>query len=548
MKSVKVTIDNRDIEVRPETTILQAARELNLHIPTLCHLNGYELFTSCMLCVVLDSGSGRLIPACSASVSEGMRIVTVHPRVEEARKDALDFLLSEHIGDCEAPCQRACPAHMNIPLMIREIRENNLEQAIATVKDRIALPAVLGRICPAPCEKGCHRRAMDSPVSICSLKRYVADADLSRSFPFIPDLKSDSGRKVAVVGAGPAGLSAAYYLCRYGHGCHIYDRNPKPGGMLRYGVSRENLPESVLESEIDIISRMGVEFRMDRSLGGNLEWKELREEYDALVLATGTLETGYFEKTGIPLTSRGVEVNRGTFQTTVPGVFAGGNAVAESRLAIRAVAHGYSLAEAVDQFLSGLPVTGSGRRFQSTIGKVREEDVSGFIQEADGYPRVEPRAGFTGGFNGEEAVRESSRCFGCDCRKPESCKLREYAERYGADQRRFRFKERSGLEKIIQHDLVIYEPGKCIKCGLCVRIAEKAGERLGLTFIDRGFDVKVGIPFGESFSVGLEKVAGECVAACPTAALSWRDRTRKNDIRQSRENDRSDAGSWPIDP
>lgn len=528
MKTVKASIDKRDIDVQAGTTVLQAAQALNLHIPTLCHLNGYEQFTSCMVCVVLDAGSERLIPSCSAAVTEGMRIETDHPWVKEARKDALDFLLSEHVGDCEAPCHRACPAHMNIPLMIRQIEENRLEEAIATVKKDIALPAVLGRICPAPCEKGCHRRSLDNPVSICSLKRYAADVDLAKTSPYEPDLKPDSGHKVAVVGAGPAGLAAAHYLRRYGHACHIYDRNPKPGGMLRHGVPKEVLPEPVLEAEIELISGLGVEFRMGRTLGENLMWEELRETYDAVVLATGTIFPGLFEKMGLVLSSRGIEIDRRTFQTKIPGVFAGGNAVAQSRLAVRAVAHGQGMAGSVDQFLSKITVTGPERRFQSIVGKIREDDVGEFLKEADGRSRIEPKAGSSGGFSGDEAVKESSRCFGCDCRKPDSCKLRQYAEEYTADQRRFTFKERKGVQKIIQHELVIYEPGKCIKCGLCVRIAEKAGERLGLTFIGRGFDVRVEVPFGEPFSLGLEKVAGECIAACPTAALSWRDRNKRN--------------------
>jgi ferredoxin len=528
MKTVKAVINNRDIEVQTGTTVLQAARALNIRIPALCHLNGYKPFTSCMVCVVLDAGSDRLIPSCSAAVSEGMRIETDHPRVKEARKDALDFLLSEHVGDCEAPCHRACPAHMNIPLMIRQIEDNRLEEAIVTVKRDIALPAVLGRICPAPCEKGCHRRSLDSPVSICSLKRYVADADLARASPYKPDMKPDSGNKVAVVGAGPAGLAAAYYLRRYGHSCHVYDRNPKPGGMLRYGVPREDLPESVLEAEIELISGLGVEFRMGWTLGENLLWEELRDVYDAVVLATGTIFPGLFEKMGLVLSSRGLEIDRRTFQTIIPGVFAGGNAVAESRLAVRAVAHGQGMALSVNQFLSEKKVTGSGRRFQSTVGKIREDDVGELLKEADGRSRIEPKAGSSGGFTGDEAVKESSRCFGCDCRKPDSCRLRQYAEEYAADQRRFTFKERKRIQKIVQHELVIYEPGKCIKCGLCVRIAEKAGEKLGLTFVGRGFDVRVEVPFGEPFNLGLEKAAGECIAACPTAALSWRDRNRRN--------------------
>ncbi len=121
MRSVKIQINNKGITVPAGSTILDAAGKLNIGIPTLCYMNGFERITSCMICVVHEINSDRLVPSCSANVVEGMQIETDNEKVREARKDALDLLLSEHVGDCEAPCHRACPAHMNIPLMIRQI-------------------------------------------------------------------------------------------------------------------------------------------------------------------------------------------------------------------------------------------------------------------------------------------------------------------------------------------------------------------------------------------------------------------------------------------
>lgn len=525
MRSVKIKINNKEVTVPADSTILDAAGKLNIGIPTLCYLNGFERLTSCMICVVHEINSDRLIPSCSADVIEGMRIETDNEKVREARKDALDLLLSEHVGDCEAPCHRACPAHMNIPLMIRQIEEKRFEDAIITVKKDIALPAVLGRICHAPCEKGCRRKSYDSPVSICHLKRFVADVDLAQDSPYRPELKKRSGKKVAIVGAGPTGLSAAYYLLQNGHACFIYDQNPQPGGMLRYGVPDEKLPKSVLDLEIGRISELGAEFRMGHSLGKHIGIDELRHEYDAVVLAVGTVDPGMFENSEVELTNRGIKVNRKTFETAVPGVFAGGNAVGEARMAIRAAAHGKNIAYSASQFLRGLTVTGPSQRFNSVMGKIRDGEADEFMKEAGKHGQIIPEGGFENGYTDVEAMKESSRCFHCDCRKLDSCKLRQYSEEYSANQHRYKLNGRRKFERIIQHDQVIHEPGKCIKCGLCVQITRKAGEKLGLAFVNRGFDVRVETPFNEPLRQGLIKTAKKCIEACPTAALSWRDRS-----------------------
>jgi ferredoxin len=532
---VSIKINNREITVPGGSTILEAAEKLNINIPTLCYLNGYERFTSCMICVVHEINSDRLLPSCSMTVEQGMEIETDNEKVREARKDTLDFLLSEHVGDCEAPCRRACPANMNIPLMIRQIKEKKFADAIITIKRDIALPAVLGRICPAPCEKACNRESYDSPVSICYLKRFAADVDLALDSPYRPQIKKKTGKKVAIVGAGPAGLSAAYYLIQEGHECFIYDGNPQPGGMLRYGVPDEKLPKPVLDREIEQIFALGVKFFPKHLLGKDIYLEELKNKYDAVVLAIGKIEPKIFEITGIELSPRGIVVNKRTFETSVPGIFAGGNAVSEGKMAIRALAHGKDISYSVNQFLNNLPITGPTQRFDSRIGKLSEEELEELGKEAEkiiksfceggpgggGFFQKESPPGRRRQSNLTTAIEESSRCFHCDCRKPDSCKLRQYAEEYHANQRRFKLSTRKKFERIIQHDQVIYEPGKCIKCGLCVQITKKANEKFGLSFVNRGFGARVEVPFKEPLSQGLEKTAKDCIEACPTGALSF---------------------------
>ncbi|MFC1477144.1 FAD-dependent oxidoreductase [candidate division KSB1 bacterium] len=520
---ITLIINNQQVSVKEGSTILDAAKMMGIDIPTMCHFNGFEPNTSCMICVVHELTTDSLIPACSMPAESEMRIETGNDKVRETRKDTLDLLLSEHVGDCEAMCQRACPANMNIPLMIRQIEENDLEKAIITVKKDIALPAVLGRICAAPCEKGCNRKYYDNPVSICRLKRYVADVDLAEGSPYRPRVKPDSGKKVVIIGAGPAGLSAAYYLAQSGHKCFVFDRNSKPGGLLQYAVPDDRLPKSVLDKEIEQILVLGVELRMEQTLGKDLSINELRDEYDAVVIASGKIDPELFKNTEIELSPRGIVVNRRTYETSVPGVFAGGNTISEGKSAIRSTAHGKFIAYSVDQYVHGLTVTGHPQRFNSSLGKLLAGETEEFLKEAEVFNRIEPAESSEGGYSKEEAEKESGRCFDCDCRKLQSCRLRQYSDEYGADQKRFRFGQRKQFQKNVQHDLIIFEPGKCIKCNICVEITKKAGEKLGLTFIGRGFDIQLAVPFSESLNNGLQKVAGECVEACPTAALAWRN-------------------------
>jgi NADH dehydrogenase/NADH:ubiquinone oxidoreductase subunit G len=129
------------------------------------------------------------------------------------------------------------------------------------------------------------------------------------------------------------------------------------------------------------------------------------------------------------------------------------------------------------------------------------------------------KSGYSG-FTTEEAIAEAKRCLHCDCRAIDNCKLREYSHQYNADQKRFKTSERRNITKQNNHDLVIYEPQKCIKCGICVRLSEKYGEKLGFTYIGRGFDVEINIPFNEALDKGITLVAEKVADGCPTGAIS----------------------------
>ncbi|MFH1517025.1 MAG: FAD-dependent oxidoreductase [Pseudomonadota bacterium] len=259
--TVKLTIDSRCVEVEEGATILEAARKLGIEIPTLCHLDALPPVSSCFMCVVRVDNRPNLVPSCVAPAEDGMVVTATSDEILAARKTALELLLSDHVGDCVAPCTLACPAGMDIPAVIRHIRNGRFAEALTVIRRRISLPGVLGRICPRFCERVCRRGDLDEPIAICALKRFPADAvdlgagALSKTQP--------TGKRVAVLGAGPAGLSAAFYLLQEGHACTVYDAHPEPGGTLRYSIPEFRLSCEALDRDIAAIRQLGVEFRLN---------------------------------------------------------------------------------------------------------------------------------------------------------------------------------------------------------------------------------------------------------------------------------------------
>jgi len=522
--TIALTIDAQAVEVPPGATLLEAARQAGIEIPTMCFLPGRPASTSCMVCVVKVQGHSPLLPACGTKAEPGMVVESETPEVHAARRAALELLLSEHVGDCLGPCHLACPAQMNIPLMLRQIAAGQLNEAIATVKQDIALPAVLGRICPAPCEKACRRRTKDNAVAICLLKRYVADVDLATQQPYQPVSEGTNGKRVAIVGAGPAGLSAAYYLARRGHACTLFDDHDQPGGMVRYSVDEEQLPREVLDAEIATITNLAVQFKPQCTLGHDISLATLRSEFDAVLIAIGQVEPADAGGLGLTASDRGVQAQRRTFQTELPDVFAAGSAVRPTRLAVRACADGRQAATAIDQYLTHKPLTGETPPFNSRMGKLQQGEIDVFTALANAAARVENGQVADDGLRHEQARTEAERCLHCDCRKADRCQLREQAQAYQATVNRYG-SERPLFTQLTQHADLIFEPGKCIKCGICLTLAREAAEPLGLSFIGRGFDVRVAPPFDESLADALTQAAKTCVERCPTGALAWKNQT-----------------------
>ncbi|MEK7405758.1 MAG: FAD-dependent oxidoreductase [Acidobacteriota bacterium] len=676
---ISLTIDGRRVSVAPETTVLEAARLLDIRVPTLCHVPGIEPASSCFVCAVQVKGQRGLSPSCALPAAEGMEVATNSGAVRGARRVALELLLSDHAGECVAPCSARCPAGLDIPGFVREIAAGDVSRSMRIITERLALPGALGRICPRLCEQGCRRTEYDDGLAIGPLHRYSADLDREAAGPYVPPRAPVTGKSVAIVGAGPAGLAAAYFLLQKGHACTLFDAEPEPGGMLRYGIPAFRLPKDALDAEIDAIRNLGAEFRMNSRWGRDFSLAGLRGGYDAVFLAIGAqraqglrcegeelalsgveflrlvaagnppalgehvlvvgggntaidcarsavrlgprsvkvlyrrtrrempclmqeveeaeaegvvceflvaparLERGgdhqllltcqhtalgapdasgrrwpvpvegfeqviacstviaaigqavdrsVAEQEGLQVTGWGIAADERTLATNLPGVFAGGDSVLGADLAVRAVAAGRNAAASIDQFLRGETVVGEARSAAVVFRPVDDAERALIFRGIEMAARVpmpeldmERRlAGFdevATGLSGTDAGREARRCLTCGCRKSDCCRVRMLATEYGADAGRFAGARRR-FSQDTSHPEIVYEPGKCILCDACVRIAAAAGEALGLTAIGRGFDVTVAAPFGRPMSEALLKAALRCAEACPSGALALR--------------------------
>ncbi|MGI9429840.1 MAG: FAD-dependent oxidoreductase [Bythopirellula sp.] len=517
---VRIRIDNTAVEVDAGESILSAARQLGIDIPAMCCLEGQPANNSCMCCLVRVDNAAGVVPACATPVREGMQVESESDAIRELRRTGIELLLADHAGDCHAPCENTCPAHMDVPNMLRHVAKGDYRAALETVKRDIALPAILDRVCPEVCEAACRRGQHDSPAAICKIKQFVADHDLASQSPFRPPRAPATGKRVAIVGGGSTGLTATYHLSQQGHHCILIEQNAQLGGRLSEEFSPAELPRDVLQNEAETALALGVDKRLGQQLGGQLSLDELTREFDAVLLATGRDALAGLDDAGVRTTTSGIRVDAQSRMTSRQGVFAAGNAVRPYKLIVQSVAEGKLVAQCIDAWLCGRTIPDRRHKFETRLAKLTAGELCDFCEGSPNTLRIDDQLR-SADLSDQQARDEANRCLDCDCSALDTCGLHHYAAMYQCDAHRFRGSERH-FEGRIEGDNVVLEPGKCILCGICVQLSCAADDAVGLAMLGRSIESRIGPPPGVRLDQALGSASRACADACPTGAITLR--------------------------
>lgn len=239
----------------------------------------------------------ELLKNCKCTMCQSAT-VPVFDAVKHFRADFLAYMNpvcrprvqpAAYIHKITAPCMDKCPAHIDIPKYIEAIKNYQFDLSLATIRESMPLPAVCGRVCPHPCETACRRKNVDEPISIMLLKRTASDYERLHNIPVAISAKPAKNKSVGIVGAGPAGLAAAYYLALEGYACTIYEALPEGfgGGMVAVGIPAYRMPRAILQRDIDIIQSVGVEIVYNCRVGKDITLPELKKKHEAVFIAPG---------------------------------------------------------------------------------------------------------------------------------------------------------------------------------------------------------------------------------------------------------------------
>lgn len=345
MSMITITIDGKQITGEKGETILQIARKNGIEIPTLCYDERVKIYGACGVCIVEAEGVPKLMRSCATVATDGMVYHTDTERVKKSRKAAFELIMSDHSGDCLGPCRLNCPAGTNCQGYIKQIALGNDREAVRIIKEKLPLPASIGRVCPHPCETACRRKHVEEPLSIAFMKYFAADNDLFSGNPYKAEVAPETGKKIGIIGGGPAGLTAGYFLRLKGHDVTIYDMMPHFGGMLRYGIPEYRLPkEGILQKEIDLIEETGVKLVANYKIGRDESFEDFRKRFDAVLIAIGAWSSSGVRCPGEELEGvyGGIDFLRGVITGNAPeigknvAIVGGGNTAMDAcRTAVR---------------------------------------------------------------------------------------------------------------------------------------------------------------------------------------------------------------------
>ena len=287
MPKIEVTLNGIKVTAQTGMTILDVAKKNGIEIPTLCHDEELKPYGSCWVCAVEVKGRRGFVTSCGTYLTDGMEITTDSEDIHQARKMALELLISDHYADCEAPCKIACPDHVDVQSYVSLIANGQYHEAVQVIKDKLPMPLSIGRVCPAFCERECRRQLVEDPIAIRQLKRYAADEDLNDYWTYVPEKQPAKGKKIAIIGGGPSGLTCGYYLTNNGYDVDVFEASPAAGGWLRYGIPEYRLPKATLDKEIELMCSNGMKIHYNTLMGKDVFLDELSSRYDAVYVAIG---------------------------------------------------------------------------------------------------------------------------------------------------------------------------------------------------------------------------------------------------------------------
>jgi formate dehydrogenase major subunit len=314
-KTATLTINGQQFSLAPDQTILAAAKEAGIDIPHLCHLPGRrDADQPCLLCLV--EVNGKRARACKTMIADGMVIETETQDLVQHRKERLTQLAANHYGDCKAPCSMTCPGSINVQGYIGLIAQRQFGAALQLIREKNPLPGIVCRVCPAFCEHPCRRALLDESIAINNLKRFAFDYAAKHPMP-AETTASATGHKAAIIGGGPAGLSAAWFLRKHGHSVTIFEAGPALGGAARTAIPSFKLPKENLAREIEGVLSLGVEVSTNTAWGRDFSLADLQQQgFEAVFIATGLAGHKKLAVPGSELTQDGLnflaQVNAGS--------------------------------------------------------------------------------------------------------------------------------------------------------------------------------------------------------------------------------------------